>query len=273
MTKSNSLPLSDNVLFPLAEKRQVLTDWNNFLRNDFEEAALTKALYHHLVYRCLYNPRLTREDLWHYYFSADTGRLKRFLNHFGGDHSPAEAGSSQHWLNLTTPAADVNAAMRWQMERIYPALVHELDIISREMYQAEKWQSLFQAGNALNASNQRLLHWSESYEDKFPFEEQADLIRATPQIREWLGSVARRILDNFRPARQSSLFDLRPPQAVQVAQQPDLFMNLHLPLPGQQTNIEDRRRQRLSTPVEVVNPRRWSEPEREQLELTVGGMQ
>ena len=286
MTNSNSPPLRDSVLLPLAEKRQVLTDWSNFLRNDFKEEALTDLLYRHLVYRCLYNPRLTREDLWHYYFSADTGRLKRFLNQFGGDHSHAEGGSIEYWMSQTSPSADVNAAMRRQMEQLYPALIYELDIISQEMYQTEKWASLFQVGDALDVDNQRLLHWSEIYEEQLPFEEYADLIRVTTQTREWLGSVARHILDELRPARpvlsvverQASLFDLRPPQPAQVARQPDLFMNLHLPLPHQQSNVADKlaaddRRRRLATPVEVIGQRKRPEAERRQLELTTGGNQ
>ncbi len=123
----------DEKFMTAREKWRVLRAWRRFIRGGFEWGKFTEATYHHVIQHCSFIAHYDRGGFWDFYFNSDPKHLVRFLEQFGGDKRSAEYGWTW-WLKGPT-GADLNQAMCWEMEGIYPALVQVLDGLARQ-YQA-----------------------------------------------------------------------------------------------------------------------------------------
>ena len=100
----------DSQFMSAREKRNIIRDWECFVKNGFKFHHFTKALYLHLSLRCEFIAHFNRAGFYATYFE-DPDDTIRFLGQFDADLGcrSVEYGSSR-WAD-SPDYADVNRAM------------------------------------------------------------------------------------------------------------------------------------------------------------------
>jgi hypothetical protein len=106
------------------EKQQVLADWRRFWAGGFKPEFFSNNLYGFLCQACSFTRKQDRWTFYQTHLSAESLRLKIFMNQFAGDKRSAEYGTTA-WLD--GPAADLKQAMCREAARLYAPLSQVLD--------------------------------------------------------------------------------------------------------------------------------------------------
>jgi len=226
-------------------------NWRRFITGGFELKDFTPDLYQYMLAQET-DPGLagmSHDAFWRFYFASDVGRLRRFLARYG---DPVAAGDSTDHL------------LRSDLALLKEPVVQTLDALSRELYQAEKWQVLSSVGSVLNANPHKLIHWSQRYDDHYPFAESAGFLGVTPRVRHFIRQAVRNAFPD------APVYTREP-----VMFQPTIF-TVTPQLPAAEINFftDDPagRAIRLSAGSET-QPRRLSDEQQEYLAIKLGQRQ
>jgi hypothetical protein len=136
------------------EKWRVLNAWKRFIRNGFQYAHFTEALYRHLHLHCAFSAKNNRYGFWIFYCASELQDFYRFLDQFGGSRQSAELGA-RWWLDGPT-GADLNQAMCSEMEIVFEALTSALDRHAPRVTEAQRRRLAAAARGAFQAHAERL---------------------------------------------------------------------------------------------------------------------
>ena len=122
--EADQIPFVEEDYLSAAGKRQILADWQRFSTGGFKKLFFTRDLYRFLHHNCGFTAHTSQETFWGYTCNSEVGRLRAFLNQFGGNGLSAEYGT-QAWLD--GPAADLKQAMCQVMVHLYAPLLQVLE--------------------------------------------------------------------------------------------------------------------------------------------------
>ena len=137
-------PLTGDRYFAVAEKEQILADWQRFIHSGFKQLFFSRPLYRFLHLYCGFTAHFNQANFWAVYFNAEISHTTALLNQFGGDGRSVECGTTA-WLN--EPVADLKQALCRETDFIMAPVLQVLtDLEYRHAEMGRLWRDF--AGEA-----------------------------------------------------------------------------------------------------------------------------
>jgi hypothetical protein len=145
--QANNYTFTGEEYFSATDKRQVLYEWQRFIRSGFREIFFTGRLYRFLASHAGFIAHKDRRTFWHYFFNSDIFRLRIFINQFSGSLVSAETQTTA-WLD--GPAADLKRALCAEMGCISGPVIQILDDLEyKHQEMVRVWEEFALANSGL----------------------------------------------------------------------------------------------------------------------------